>query len=369
MPTILGVTVIGLIFTLIFNPSGGPAASVWGAFGTSSAFFGDPHLAMAAGHRGSVWARHRRGRRDLPRRSAGHSTGAVRGGLHRRRAPPASSCATSPFPLLAPAVTANTLLSIIGALQSYQLIYVLTGPINPATQVLSLAIFTQGFGGAQGGAVQSQGYAAAISMVQFVIVMIVSLATLAYLRRKETVAVSATRRRRRGRRRPRPAAPERPAAAPATARPVAAKVVLYALLVRGRRDLPLPVAVPVNTALKSNAEFFSDPTGLVQGAPARNFADRLATRATSPPTCSTASCTRSSRPALGTVMSLMVGVPGGPRLRQAYDRLWYGPVRCDAVPAQHAGHGVPAGAALNLYDTRAGLHPDHGVGRRRRARC
>ncbi|NHN56949.1 sugar ABC transporter permease [Calidifontibacter sp. DB0510] len=87
--------------------------------------------------------------------------------------PPAQLPTKSPSPM-------------IGSLQSYQLIYVLTGPINPATQVLSLAIFTQGFGGAQGGTALSQGYAAAISMVQFVIVMIVSLLTLAYLRRKET---------------------------------------------------------------------------------------------------------------------------------------------------------------------------------------
>ena len=53
--------------------------------------------------------------------------------------------------------------------------------------MLSLAIFTQGFGGAQGGAALSQGYAAAISIVQFVIVMIVSLFLLGYLRRRETV--------------------------------------------------------------------------------------------------------------------------------------------------------------------------------------
>ena len=135
-----------------------------------------------------------------------------------------SSCATSPFPLLAPAVTANTLLSIIGALQSYQLIYVLTGPINPATQVLSLAIFTQGFGGAQGGAVQSQGYAAAISMVQFVIVMIVS--------RGHPASTCAGRRRHCERPRRPPSRPPRPRprrtgrTAPATAhRSVSAKVV------------------------------------------------------------------------------------------------------------------------------------------------
>jgi ABC-type sugar transport system permease subunit len=90
------------------------------------------------------------------------------------------------LPLLAASVTANTLLCIIGALQSYQLIYVLTGPINPATQVLSLAIFTQGFGGAQGGSALSQGYAASISIVQFVIVMIVALGALTYLKRRET---------------------------------------------------------------------------------------------------------------------------------------------------------------------------------------
>ena len=78
------------------------------------------------------------------------------------------------------------LLCIVGSLQSYQLIYVLTGPNNDATQVLSLAIFTQGFGGsASGGAAQSQGYAAAISIIQFIMVGVVSLIVLAYLRRRQ----------------------------------------------------------------------------------------------------------------------------------------------------------------------------------------
>jgi ABC-type sugar transport system permease subunit len=47
MPTILGVTVIGLIWSLFFNPRAGPAATVWSWFGADSAFFGDPHLALA----------------------------------------------------------------------------------------------------------------------------------------------------------------------------------------------------------------------------------------------------------------------------------------------------------------------------------
>jgi ABC-type sugar transport system permease subunit len=51
-----------------------------------------------------------------------------------------------------------------------------------------LAIFTSGFGGSSsGGAVQSQGYAAAISMVQFVMVTVISLTVLVYLRKREQV--------------------------------------------------------------------------------------------------------------------------------------------------------------------------------------
>lgn len=185
MPTILGVTVTGLIFSLIFNPNQGPAASVWKALGASSAFFGDPNLAMVLVIAVQVWSGigvamviYLAGLQAIPRElyEAASIDGAS-GWQKLRRVT---------YPLLAPSVTANTLLCIIGSLQSYQLIYVLTGPINPATQVLSLAIFTQAFGGGQGGSVQSQGYAAAISIVQFVIVMIVSLGILVYLRRRET---------------------------------------------------------------------------------------------------------------------------------------------------------------------------------------
>ncbi|MEO7058369.1 MAG: sugar ABC transporter permease [Lapillicoccus sp.] len=186
LPTILGVTVIGLVFTLVFNPSGGPAASVWSWFGSSSAFFGSPSLAMPLVIAVQVWSGigvavviFLAGLQAIPQEL--YEVAAIDGAGSGQRLRYVT------IPLLAPSVTANTLLSVIGALQSYQLIYVLTGPINPATQVLSLAIFTQGFGGAQGGAAQSQGYAAAISIVQFVIVMVVSLATLAYLRRRETV--------------------------------------------------------------------------------------------------------------------------------------------------------------------------------------
>jgi ABC-type sugar transport system permease subunit len=71
------------------------------------------------------------------------------------------------------------LIAIIGSLQTYQLVYVLTGD-RPTTSVLALEVFTQAFGHAD------QGYASAISMVQFVIVAVIALTALAILRRRET---------------------------------------------------------------------------------------------------------------------------------------------------------------------------------------
>lgn len=185
MPTVLGVTVIGLIWSLIFNPSGGPAASLWALFGVDSAFFGDQRLALGLVIFVQVWAGlgvamviFLAGLQAIPEEL--YEVAAIDGATASQK------FRFVTIPMLAPSITANVLLAIVGSLQSYQLAYVLTGPNNPATQLLSLAIFAQGFGGSSAsGASQSQGYAAAISMVQFVIVGVISLAVLAYLRKRE----------------------------------------------------------------------------------------------------------------------------------------------------------------------------------------
>jgi len=185
LPTVLGVTVIGLIWSLIFNPSAGPAASIWKLFGADSAFFGDPHMALGLVIAVQIWA------------GLGTSVVIFLAGLQAipedlyesssmDGASPWQQLRMVTIPMLAPSITANVLLGIVGSLQSYQLTYVLTGANNPATQLLSLAIFSQGFGGSSASGVsQSQGYAAAISIVQFVIVGVISLVVLQYLRRRE----------------------------------------------------------------------------------------------------------------------------------------------------------------------------------------
>ncbi|MBN9141201.1 MAG: sugar ABC transporter permease [Micrococcales bacterium] len=185
LPTILGVVVIGLIWSLIFNPNAGPAATVWSWFGADSAFFGDPNMALGLVIFVQIWMGlginvviYLAGLQAIPEDlyEAANIDGASAWQRFR----------TITIPLLAPSITANILLSIVGTLQNYQLAYVLTGPNNSATQLLSLAIFSQAFGGnATSGLGQSQGYAATISVIQFFIVALFSFLVLIYLRRRE----------------------------------------------------------------------------------------------------------------------------------------------------------------------------------------
>jgi ABC-type sugar transport system permease subunit len=185
LPTVLGVVVTGLIWTLVFNPNDGPGASLWQLFGSNPAFFGDPHMALGLIIFVQIWS------------TIGTSVVIFLAGL---QAIPAELYESADIdgssawqklrfvtvPMLAPSVTATVLLGIVSSLQNYQLAYVLTGANNPATQLLSLAIFSQGFGGnAASGTSASQGYAAAISVVQFVIVGVVTLLVMWYLRRRE----------------------------------------------------------------------------------------------------------------------------------------------------------------------------------------
>lgn len=185
LPVVLGVTVIGLSWQLFFNPTGGPAASIWGLFGAESSFLGDPKLAFPIVVSIQIWS------------SMGYAMMIFLAGLQAvphdlyeaakvDGAGPVGTFRNVTVPMVAPAVTANVLISIIGALQTFQLVYVLTGD-NPYTSVLALKIFSIGFDtNNTGSAVQQQGLASAVSIIQFVLVGVFALAALGYLRRRET---------------------------------------------------------------------------------------------------------------------------------------------------------------------------------------
>ena len=84
------------------------------------------------------------------------------------------------FPVIAPAVTINILISVIGALKLFDQIYVMTGGgPGRTTESLTLLIYKEGFGASR------LGFGTASSTILFILVLIISLILLTYLRRRE----------------------------------------------------------------------------------------------------------------------------------------------------------------------------------------
>ena len=179
LPIALGVTIVGLVWILIFDPQQGPMASLFGAFGTHPGFFGADSWAMPLVIFVQIW------------QNAGFSTLVFIGGL--RSIDPALYEAAAmdgiggwqrlrriTFPLLAPSVTANVLLAVVGSFTTYNLIYVLTDG-QYGTQTLGMLTFNVAFGSFEA----NLGYGAAVSVILFVMTLVVALPLMALLRRRE----------------------------------------------------------------------------------------------------------------------------------------------------------------------------------------
>ncbi|MBO0803681.1 MAG: sugar ABC transporter permease [Nocardiopsaceae bacterium] len=179
LPIALGVTIVGLLWTLIFNPGTGPMASLFGAFGVHSAFFGGDTAAMPLVIFVQIWM------------NTGFSTLVFIGGL--RSIDPALYEAAAvdgiggwqrlrriTYPLLAPSVTANVMLALVGSFTMYNLIYVLTAG-KFGTQTLGMLSFNVAFGSYEA----DLGYGAAVSVLLFLLTLIVALPLLIMLRRRE----------------------------------------------------------------------------------------------------------------------------------------------------------------------------------------
>ncbi|GCE17122.1 carbohydrate ABC transporter permease [Dictyobacter kobayashii] len=184
LPTVLGVTVIGLVWTIIFNPINGPVEQFLHLLNQNSPLLGSFNLAFPLVIFVQIWSSvgfamviYLAGVQTIPAELI--EAARIDGGR------PWQVFWLVTFPLLASFVTINVLLSIISSLQSYQLIYVLTGGGNGNvggfnTSVLSLQIFSSAF--SQG---MRQGYASALAVLQFLLVLIIALIAQIYLRRRE----------------------------------------------------------------------------------------------------------------------------------------------------------------------------------------
>jgi raffinose/stachyose/melibiose transport system permease protein len=182
LPIVLGVTIVGLVWILVFEPGQGPAASLWGLFGAKSAFFGSDSLAMPLVIGVQVW------------QNVGFSALVFLGGLNAI-SPEIYQAAEIDgvsrwrrlskitFPLLAPAVTVNLLLAVVGSFTTYNLIYVLTAGQH-GTMTLGMLSFTAAFTDS------NLGYGAALGTVLFLMTFIVALPLMMYLRHREVRLVA-----------------------------------------------------------------------------------------------------------------------------------------------------------------------------------
>ncbi|MFC5468502.1 carbohydrate ABC transporter permease [Cohnella suwonensis] len=87
------------------------------------------------------------------------------------------------FPLIAPAFTVNILISIIGSMKVFDIIFVMTkGGPGTATESLSILLYKKAFN------FNEMGYGTSIAIVMFVIILLISVFQLRILRRREIEA-------------------------------------------------------------------------------------------------------------------------------------------------------------------------------------
>ena len=186
MPVILGAVIQGLIWSLSLYPLGGPVAKLFELVGLKSEFLGgDPTEAFGWVIFIQIWANmgttmviFLAGLQTIPDEI--YEAASIDG------ASPWQVFRNVTWPLLTPSVNTNLLLNIIGSLQAWQLFLVLIGYRN-GTQVLGYLIYATGFGQTSGSVTSSfrQGYAAAASIMLFLLVLVLGTVTQTVLNRRE----------------------------------------------------------------------------------------------------------------------------------------------------------------------------------------
>ncbi len=181
VPVILGVAVQGLMWKLFLRPGGGPMDSIFGWFGLESQFLNGENafywviVVQIWANAGFTMVIFLAGMQTIPADlyEAAAVDGASGWNLFKNIT----------WPQLTPAINTNFLLNIVGSLQAWMLFLVLTGYKN-GTQVLGYVVYAEAFG-QTGTSSFRQGYAAAASIVLFVLVLILGMVANAFVGRRE----------------------------------------------------------------------------------------------------------------------------------------------------------------------------------------
>ncbi len=186
LPVILGITVNALIWRLMFNPFGGPLNVLLKALtGNNYLFFADPKMAFPLIIFMQIWTH------------TGYSTIIFLAGLQAipnelfeaATMDGAGSWArfkSVTVPLISQAITVNALLAIIGALRTFDTMYVTTNgqyeTYTMAFYMFRLAFISEGGSGRSGGRL---GFASTVATLLFLMIFIVAAAAQRYFRKKE----------------------------------------------------------------------------------------------------------------------------------------------------------------------------------------
>ncbi len=185
VPVILGVAVQGLIWKLFLKPGGGPMDIVLGWFGVAPGqYLGGPEafwwviVVQIWANVGITMVIFLAGMQAINTElyEAALVDGANRWQMFRNVT----------WPQITPAVNTNFLLNIIGSLQAWQLFLVLTG-YKKSIAVLGYLVYAKGFGQTSGStnAPFRQGYAAAASIVLFLLVLVIGMIANWFVSRRE----------------------------------------------------------------------------------------------------------------------------------------------------------------------------------------
>ncbi|WP_220182960.1 carbohydrate ABC transporter permease [Sphaerisporangium album] len=188
-PYVLSEVITGVLFTMIFSPDAGLANQILGLAGIDGPqWLADPSLVMMTLFLVMTWKYfgfhmilYLAGRQGIPKELG--EAAAIDG------AGPWKRFRYVTLPLLGPTIRVSVFLSVIGAIQLFDLVWVLTagGPIH-SSETMAVTMFQFGFKRSQ------IGYASAVSVVMFVISLVFALGYQRFVLRRDTEGAITTMR-------------------------------------------------------------------------------------------------------------------------------------------------------------------------------
>jgi raffinose/stachyose/melibiose transport system permease protein len=179
-PYVLSEVITGVLFTMVLSPTGGLVNKILAVFGVSGqTWLSDPDRALVTLFFVVSWKYFGfhmilllAGRQDIPLElnEAGMMDGASNWQIFRHIT----------LPLMGPTIRISVFLSIIGAIQLFDMVWVLTGggPIH-SSETMAVTMFQYGFRRYE------VGYASAISVAMFLISMVFALLYQRYVLRRD----------------------------------------------------------------------------------------------------------------------------------------------------------------------------------------